>query len=201
VTRATMIGLLIEQGLVCKQREGLVPTLAGFLLFGRGVEGRFPQVAVEVTFGGKRRQLIKGNLITQFGDLTRLLQDKDVNGELRVKTEKGSQKRLAYHPRSITEMVVNLLVHRSYDVQEPSHIDIRDGWGICFSNPGGLVDSVATQFPPHPNGGFRPVRSVGAFLHGGRQFQVYCRAIASAAGRSLHLRNSAFFTALWHLHN
>lgn len=161
VDRSRMWGLLGEMGLVEINKDGvLVPTSEGMLIFGKDVQSVFPQACVELTFGGKKRRLIRGNLIQQFTELRQLLDDPSVNPELRVKTASSSQKRLAYNSRSITEMIVNLLVHRDYAVAEQSRIDVEEGQRIRFANPGGLPQSVLKRLSLNREGEFAPVRSV-----------------------------------------
>lgn len=161
VDRTRMWGLLGEMGLVFEDPEGRVsPTTEGFLLFGKDVHAVFPQACVDLTFSGKKRQLIKGNLVEQFVAIQSLLDSTAVNPELRVKTTTSSKRRRAYNERSVTEMVVNLLVHRDYGIEEPSRIDIEEGVRIKFTNPGGLPDAPLKRFAPGPSGEFVPVRSV-----------------------------------------
>jgi hypothetical protein len=159
VDRQSMFGLLREQGLATIVNEILIPTLGGFLLFGIDVQNKFPQCCVELTFSGKKRQIIKGNLIHQFHSLIRILGDTEVNQPLRIKTNASSQTKRAYHERSITEMVVNLLVHRDYKNGEHSKINVQEGRLIRFENPGGLPEQLVQELGPDENGQFQPIRS------------------------------------------
>jgi len=161
VDRARMWGLLGEIGLVeANDAGGLSPTAEGLLVFGNDVQSIFPQACVDLTFGGKRRQLIRGNLLQQFGELRRILEDPIVNPELRVKMSASSQKRAAYNSRSVTEMIVNMLVHRDYQVAEASRVDVDEGHRIRFMNPGGLPESALKRLVPNSQGEFVPLRSV-----------------------------------------
>lgn len=161
VDRTRMWGLLGEIGLVTAgEANELVPTAEGLLLFGKDVQSVFPQACVDLTYAGKKRRLIRGNLIQQFNELRLILDDPAVNPELRVKTSASSQKRRAYNARSITEMIVNMLVHRDYSIGEASRIDVEEGQRIRFVNPGGLPEPVLKRLAPNKDGEFAPVRSV-----------------------------------------
>lgn len=161
VDRDRMWGLLGELELVETDAHGvLVPTAEGVLLFGKDVQRAVPQACVDLTFAGKKRQLIKGNLIEQFASLRRILEDPAVNPDLRIKTSTSSVRRTAYNTRSVIEMVVNMLVHRDYSVAEASRIDIDEGKLIRFTNPGGLSDTVLKRVSPNDSGEFVPVRSL-----------------------------------------
>ena len=158
VTRQSVPGLLVEQGLAQYVDGQLRPTVGAFLLFGKNTSERYPHAYVELTFGGKRRQIIRGNLIAQYNELLRILTSSDVNHEIRLKSETSSRKVQAYHRRSLTEMLVNLLVHRDYETNEISRIDVRDGEGIRFVNPGGLNPAIAGELLPGGDGPFEPKR-------------------------------------------
>jgi len=161
VDRSRMWGLLGELGLVHTDASGAIrPTPEAILLFGKDVQALFPQACVELTYGGKKRKLIKGNLIQQFAELRELLESAEVNPQLRLKTSASSKKQLAYNSRSITEMIVNMLVHRDYAASEQSKIDVEEGSRIRFTNPGGLPEGVLKQLAPGADGEFAPVRSV-----------------------------------------
>ena len=43
----------------------------------------------------------------------------------------------------LVELLVNMLVHRDYEVPEPSSIELHPGSEIVFSNPGALTQKVA----------------------------------------------------------
>lgn len=161
VDRARMWGLLGELGLVITDANGeLKPTPEAVLLFGKDVQTLFPQACVEFTQGGKKRKLIKGNLIQQFAELRELLESAEVNPQLRLKTNSSSKKQQAYNSRSMTEMIVNMLVHRDYAAAEQSKIDVEEGSRIRFTNPGGLPEVVLKRLAPSADGEFAPVRSV-----------------------------------------
>jgi hypothetical protein len=161
VDRERMWGLLGELGLVVTEANGeLTPTPEAVLLFGKDVQTLYPQACVEFTQGGKKRRLIKGNLIQQFSELRELLQSTEVNPELRLKTTSSSKKQQAYNSRSMTEMIVNMLVHRDYAAPEQSKIDVEEGSRIRFTNPGGLPELVLKRLSPSADGEFAPLRSV-----------------------------------------
>jgi hypothetical protein len=161
VDRARMWALLGELGLVLTDVSGEIrPTPEAVLLFGKDVQSLYPQACVEFTQGGKKRKLIKGNLIQQFAELRELLESAEVNPQLRLKTNSSSKKQQAYNSRSMTEMIVNMLVHRDYAAAEQSKIDVEEGNRIRFTNPGGLPEVVLKRLSLSADGEFAPVRSV-----------------------------------------
>src|SRR3546814_16626598 len=50
--------------------------------------------------------------------------------------------RCRYPPRVLVELLVNMLVHRDYELPEPASIETRPGAEIAFSNPGGLTQHL-----------------------------------------------------------
>jgi hypothetical protein len=161
VDRSRMWDLLGEMGLVGADVDGeLRPTPEAVLLFGKDVQSLFPQACVELTHGGKKRRLVNGNLIQQFAELRELLDSAEINPQLRIKTSASSKKQPAYNSRSITEMIVNMLVHRDYAVAEQSKIDVIEGSRIRFINPGGLPEVALKQLSVSADGAFAPLRSV-----------------------------------------
>jgi hypothetical protein len=147
-----------EQGLLVRSRDGLTPTIGCYLLFGRRVSERFPCARVALTTKGKRRQIFDGNLIEQYRKLEAHLTSDEVNPLLRIKGERTAEERPAYPPRALTELIVNLLVHRDYEAEAYSHIEFEPGQHLCFTNPGGLMPRVYARVRIEDGGKFQPVR-------------------------------------------
>jgi SIR2-like domain len=147
-----------EQGLLVGSKDGLTPTIGCYLLFGRRVSERFPYARVALTTKGKRRQVFDGNLIEQYRKLEARLTSDEVNPLLRIKGERTAEERPAYPPRTLTELIVNLLVHRDYEAEDYSHIEFEPGLHLRFTNPGGLMPRVYARVRIEDGGKFQPVR-------------------------------------------
>src|SRR5207245_6069396 len=108
----------------------------------------------------KKRSVFGGNLIQQRTQLLEWLQDQEVNPVLRVKRRSTHEQKSAYPQRALVELMVNLLVHRDYNVHEPAAIDVQPSKGITFTNPGGLPDAIAVRVSTESDGRFRPLPNV-----------------------------------------
>jgi hypothetical protein len=158
VTAETLKSLLREQGLVVATPQGAdVPTNGCILLFARDAQRWFSHAVVSASIAGKKRQLFSGNLIRQWHQLVEWLEQTDVNPELRVKQRVVHEDRPAYEQRALVELVVNMLVHRDYQLCEPSSIDASPGKSVTFLNPGALPEAAATRVTFEDDGRFRPV--------------------------------------------
>lgn len=139
-----------------------VPTLAGWLLFSPNPSREFPQARVEFRAEGPAtwlksrfgddvdveavadssyavvRRTITGNLWTQLDDLIDLLAL--VNFQFRLKAE-VSRTVNAYNAIALKEMIVNAVVHRDYDREEPVEVVVEPR-SIRVTSPGGLVAEV-----------------------------------------------------------
>ena len=160
VTRDTLLPLMREQGLVIHETGADKVSAGAILLFGKNTQAFFPHAAITVTESGKKRELFEGNLIAQHRALLAKLESEDVNPRLKVKKRRQHDERTAYPPRSLVELLVNVLVHRDYDVHEPARIDIMPGAEIAFSNPGGLTQKVARRVTLGDDGRFTLTESV-----------------------------------------
>jgi hypothetical protein len=98
---------------------------------------------VSVTEAGKKREIYDGNLIAQHRALLQKLETTDVNPVLKLKKRRQHTDQTAYPPRVLVELLVNMLVHRDYEVTEASSIELHPGAEIVFSNPGALTQKVA----------------------------------------------------------
>jgi len=160
VDQSNYISLLREQGLIVQTNGAPIPTVGCYLLFGKDTSDKFPYARVSFTREHKRRVVFEGNLITQHGKLVEHLGSNEVNPLLRVKGRKSSEEHPAYPERALTELAVNLLVHRNYEAEEYGRIEHLPGELLRFINPGGLLDKVRNRIDIKEDGKFKPVRSV-----------------------------------------
>ncbi|MBZ5490323.1 MAG: SIR2 family protein [Acidobacteriia bacterium] len=143
LTRETLIPLMREQGLVVPDENGDRVTAGALLLFGRRTQEFFPHAVVSLTEAGKKREIYDGNLITQHRRLLEKLESAEVNPPLKVKKRRVHSDEVPYPPRVLVELLVNMLVHRDYEIPEKSSIEVQPGAEITFTNPGGLTPKLA----------------------------------------------------------
>ena len=143
LTREMLFPLMREQGLTVSHEGADKVTVGALLLFGKRTQDFFPHAVVSLTEAGKKRQIYEGNLITQHRALLEKLETSDVNPLLKLKKRRQHTDQTAYPPRALVELLVNMLVHRDYEVAEPSSIELHPGSEIIFSNPGALTQKVA----------------------------------------------------------
>lgn len=119
----------------------LMPTTAGYLLFGRKPHERVPASLILLRVAGEEEQRIEGSLWNQL----QLISDSlaEVNKSFLLKGEK-SETVYPYPPTALREVVVNALVHRDYSKQANIIVEIEDDC-IRIINPGGLVEDVLRQ--------------------------------------------------------
>jgi len=142
VTSESLKSLLVEQGLLVRNGGELVPTNGCVLLFARAPQTLFPHAFVSVSIGGKKRQVFEGNLIDQRRQLLEWFEGPEINPTLRLKGRNRHHDQPAYPHRALVELVVNMLVHRDYEIRRPSQIEVKPGGSITFRNPGGLTDPL-----------------------------------------------------------
>jgi SIR2-like domain len=152
LTRETLIPLMREQGLVVPNENGDSVTAGALLLFGRRTQEFFPHAVVSLTEAGKKREIYDGNLITQHRRLLEKLESAEVNPPLKVKKRRVHSDEVPYPPRVLVELLVNMLVHRDYQIPEKSSIEVQPGAEITFSNPGGLTPKLAATVGLGPDG-------------------------------------------------
>lgn len=143
VTRETLLPLMREQGLLVPGKEEDKVTTGALLLFGKRTQDFFPHAVISVTEAGKKREIYEGNLISQHRKLLEKLEAAEVNPLLKIKKRRTHDERTAYPPRVPVELLVNMLVHRDYELAEPAEIEVRPNAEIVFSNPGGLTKKLA----------------------------------------------------------
>jgi hypothetical protein len=152
LTRETLPALMREQGLVVSN-SGIDKVTAGaLLLFGKRPQDFFPHAVVTLTEAGKKREIYEGNLIAQHRRLLEKLETTDVNPLLKLKKRRQHTDQPAYPPRVLVELLVNMLVHRDYEIPEPSSIELHPGSEIVFSNPGALTQKVAGKVTVEDDG-------------------------------------------------
>lgn len=158
------LGQMVDRNLV-NLRDGVhVPTVAGYVLFGARPQDRVPSARTRVRFTGPKawlektlgldaedssadlaqgtaERLIEGTLWNQLDRVTEALGL--VNVAFRLKGE-VSETVFPYPALLLKELLVNALVHRDFEVDEPVTIDVTPA-SVRFANPGGLVDEVARQ--------------------------------------------------------
>jgi hypothetical protein len=143
LTRETLVALMREQGLIVPNAGGDQVTVGALLLFGKSPQTFFPHAVVSLTEAGKKREIYEGNLIAQHRRLLEKLETADVNPSLKLKKRRQHSEQNAYPPRVLVELLVNMLVHRDYEMPESSGIELHPGSEIVFTNPGGLTQKLA----------------------------------------------------------
>lgn len=156
VTSDTLKALLEEQGLLVRRGPREIPTVGCVLLFGKAPQNFFPHAIVGATISGKKRQLFSGNLIEQRRQLIEWFESADINPVIRVKGRNRHQDMPAYSHRALVELIVNLLVHRDYEIAQPAAIDVRPGSTITLQNPGGLTEPLGRRLHLQADGRFLP---------------------------------------------
>ena len=149
--------LLCDQDLASRTEDGNpFPTVGGYLLFADTPQShiRTAQVVVRLkgssewledvfdVFGEQVELVIEGSLWVQLEEIYALLSR--VNRSFLLKEGRHSKPVYPYPPNALREIVVNALVHRDYEKDEPIVIEIEETY-ICVRNPGGLVEDVIEQ--------------------------------------------------------
>ncbi len=160
VTASTLRSFLVELGLLRIKSGTEVPTVAAILLFGKDPQKFFPHSVVTLTIDGKKRQVISGNLIHQRDKLIEWVEQKDVNGRLKVKGRGHHEERRAYDIQALIELVTNLLVHREYADERPSRIEVETNNRIVFSNAGRPPEIILDELKIADDGHFAPVQEL-----------------------------------------
>jgi predicted HTH transcriptional regulator/NAD-dependent SIR2 family protein deacetylase len=155
--------LLCDRDLATRTKEGdIFPTVGGYLLFADTPQNHIQTAQVIVRLNGasewienifdvsddaeldgeKIEQVIGGNLWMQLEEIYELLSR--VNRSFLLKEGRHSKYVYPYPPDALREIVVNALVHRDYEKDEPIVIEIEETY-IRVRNPGGLVEDVIEQ--------------------------------------------------------
>jgi len=153
LTRDALLPLLREQGLLSVDENGVDEVTNGaILLFGKEPQKFLPQSVVSVTELGKKREVYDGNLLSQHRRLLEKLESLDVNPLVKLKKQRSHDDQTAYHQRALVELLVNLLVHRDYEIERSSDIDVQPGVQITFRNPVALTPTMAKLVSVDANG-------------------------------------------------
>lgn len=155
--------LLCDRDLATHTKKGdTFPTVGGYLLFADTPQNHIRTAQVIVSLNGNREwienvfdisddaeldgekidQVIEGNLWMQLEEIYELLSR--INRSFLLKEGRHSKSVYPYPPDALREIVVNALVHRDYEKDEPIVIEIRETY-IRVRNPGGLVEDVIEQ--------------------------------------------------------
>ncbi len=126
-------------------REGYIHlSRAGYLLFARRPNDRVRAAQVVLRVGGEPVRTLDGNLWRQLDGVMEVLEE--LNRPFRLKGA-ISETVHPYPPLALKELVVNALVHRSYEHNERVIVEVEPSH-IRITNPGGLVGDVLRQVRP-----------------------------------------------------
>ncbi len=141
VDRDWMTECLFERDLAVRRNGSVKLTMAGCLLFSRRPHDLVSSAQVVVRVGGEHERVFDGNLWRQLDDVMEAIGE--VNRPFRLKG-RVSDTVYPYHQLAIKELVVNALVHRSYDEAKRVVIEVEPTH-IRIVNPGGLVEDVVQR--------------------------------------------------------
>ncbi|QBK29777.1 SIR2 family protein [Roseitalea porphyridii] len=150
--------LMREIGLLVQDKNGAaVPSNGCVLLFGRTPARFFPCSVISATIAGKKRAVFEGNLMDQYKAALEWLESDEVNPPIKVKGKHRHSMRRAYPERALVELLVNMIVHRDYESDEPSLINAGGNAEIRFANPGGMSERLKNRLRTDDEGAFVPV--------------------------------------------
>src|SRR5260370_2033209 len=140
-TRAWLVERLYALDLVREQDGHPVPTRAGYLLFAHNPLNRIRSAQVALHVGGETERIFTGHLWSHLDHVIEALEE--INRPFRLKGP-ISETVFPYPPLALKELVVNALVHRSYEEQQRVVIEVEPTH-IRITNPGGLVDEIVQR--------------------------------------------------------
>ena len=149
--------LMRDLGLLVSTKDGERPSNGAVLLFGRDPQRFFPHAVVSATINNKARQVFSGNLIDQRKTIYEWLESDDVNPTVKLKGKRTHTDQLAYSERALAELLMNLLVHRDYSIEDLASINVNGTTHIEFTNPGGPSADATTRLSLDADGKFEPV--------------------------------------------
>ena len=141
ITRNWLLERLLQFDLAVDDDGTVRITNAGWLLFGQQPHRLMRSAQVLLRIGGESERLFDGNLWSQLDGIVDALEE--VNRPFRLKRA-ISETALPYPPLALKELVVNAVVHRSYELPQRVVIEIEPDH-IRITNPGGLVKDVLRQ--------------------------------------------------------
>ncbi len=159
--------LLCDQDLAAlTEEDNIFPTVGGYLLFAENPQQHIQTAKVIVringdpdwiksifdTFINQIEEEIEGNLWLQLEEIYALLSR--INRAFLLKGGQHSKSVYPYPPDALREIVVNALVHRDYEKNEPIVVEIEQNC-IRVRNPGGLVQDVIEQMMATPRNEIR----------------------------------------------
>ena len=161
-----VVDQMVERNLLREEGGALVSTVAGHVLFAKRPQEAVPSSRTRIRFTGPKawlervlglededkdpsgslaegtvERVVEGTLWNQLDRVTEALGL--VNVAFRLKGE-VSEAVFPYPALLLKELIVNALVHRDFDVDDPVTIDVTPS-SIRLSNPGGLVEDVTRQ--------------------------------------------------------
>ena len=149
--------LMRELGLLVPSSGEEKPSVACVLLFGRQPERFFSHNVIAATIGGKKRRVFSGNLIVQRKNVLEWMEEEGVNPTIKVKRNRQHEERSAYPERALVELLVNMLVHRDYEIPKPSKIEVTPNHSLRFENPGPKSSVADARLKVEIDGTFQPV--------------------------------------------
>ena len=150
------------------EEDNILPTVGGYLLFAEIPQHHIQAAQVIIQLNGNPRWIesvidvsgndielieeqlkweIEGNLWHQLDEIYALLSR--INRSFLLKEGQHSKSVYPYPPDALREIVVNALVHRDYEKNEPIVVEIEQNC-IRVCNPGGLVQDVIEQMTTTP---------------------------------------------------
>ena len=148
------------------EEDNIFPTVGGYLLFAATPQHCIRTAKIVVRINGDPKwiqsvfdvstnqveQKIEGNLWLQLDEIYALLSR--INRAFLLKGGQHSKSVYPYPPDALREIVVNALVHRDYEKNEPIVVEIEQNC-IRVLNPGGLVQDVIEQMTAVPRNEIR----------------------------------------------
>jgi len=141
IARSSLVPWLTENGYAQIHNDEPVPTNGALLLFGKRPSDRFPFAKILFREQGKKQTVYDGNLLTQLQTLSERILSPEVNPEIRLKRKRSTDEALAYDELSLKEILVNMIVHRDYSLDEYSQVEWYPDKKLVFTNAGGLLPS------------------------------------------------------------
>lgn len=139
ITREWLTERMCTLDLATRTDGTVVPTVAGYLLFGIEPTRRVKSAYIDISVDGRKTRTIKGNLWAQKDILDNLLEE--INQPFILKS-RNSEVVFPYPKIALRELCTNALVHRTYATPGQLQVELEKNC-IRLINPGGLVDEVA----------------------------------------------------------
>jgi hypothetical protein len=146
-----------ELGLLVSTPSGEKPSVACLLLFGKNPSRFFPHSVIATTIASKKRRIFSGNLLEQHKSVLEWIDEEGINPKIKVKGRRQHETLPAYPQRALVELLVNMLVHRDYQIGEPSQINVVQNHSVRFVNPGAQSEAAALRLTLGIGGIFQPV--------------------------------------------